>query len=605
MASVVGIDIGSRFIKVVQVEQRARLQLVKASLFPTPYSKEAPRKIDAEEFFNKVISTVPVSVLKSSYLGINIPSSSVTVVVVQLPKMSRKELAIASAAEARRKMVPTPGPNSIFQHMVLGEVIVSKIPRYEVLVVKTEKGCIDDIFQTFNAFAGINPYLISPTCYTSINLFPRNSPPHKTDSAFVDIGYDSIDVTISKKGNLRFYRNIKLGLRDIISHMSNSLGITPDETEEVIKQKGVPEVEIDLKDKVKVAEEIMRQKYEASVRGEDQQGINLLELRMLWDTEIERIVQEIRRTLVYYREQSKGSRVDNIFFLGGGAPVKELVPTLSKGLGGQCQVISPFDDIDIDLNEEEAESVKQTAALFAPAISITSSVPLLKKKERIIDFLPAEIRKQEAAFQRQLGIITFAIIVFAFTFLGWLKVFIDNNLVKESINRLNFRLKRAEDFVNKLDEVKSQRRLINERWLKVKVILDQRADVTPFMEDVAALIPDKVYLKAVYLGKRIEDKSEEETAAKPQAQLQPEDDENKPLRMRINALCYGDYEEVVNLSQDFKNALSGSKYFTKVRLNTPDLEKITPIFDAEAEVILTQPMLREFTLEAEIADNKE
>lgn len=611
MARVIGIDLGSRFVKVVLIEQKGKPQLVKAALFSTPYSKDAPQKIDAEEFFNRIVSNIPLSVLRGAALAINIPSSSVTTIVVQLPKMSKKELEVACVAEARRRMVPTPGPTSVFQHIILGEVIVNKIPRYEILVIKTEKSCIDDIAHVFNAFAGINPSLISPTCYTATNLFPKNSDVHKFDTAFIDIGYDSIDVAISRKGNLYFYRNIKLGLRDIISHMSSSLGVAPDKTEEIIKDKGIPEIEIDLmKDKVKVAEEIMRQKYEVSIKGEAQQEINLLELRMLWDNEIERIVQEIRRTLIYYREQSKGTRVENIFFLGGGAPIKGLVSTLAKGVGGTCNVISSFGNIDIAL-EKDAELITETGALFAPAVSLALTITLAKKNENVIDFLPPAIKQQERRFQQQVGMIIFSVVIFSLSFLSWLKVFVDNKIIEQSIERLGFSLKRAERSLETMNQIKNQQKIVNERLNKISVILDERIDATSFLKEIAISVPDEVYLESVALGEDIEeDSTAGGTSDKQTPPVFPESagqsgSDKGIIKLKIEAACFADYEKTVDLAQNFRDSLGKSGYFKNIEADPLSAGTITPVIGGIEGVTLTRPMLRQFTLRAEIAGEEE
>jgi type IV pilus assembly protein PilM len=450
VVSIVGIDIGRRFVKVIQLQRK--LSLNNWFIFPTPYTKN--EDLDSKELINRITSYIPLNLLKNSHIGINIPSSLVKVVVIHLPKMSKKEIPVAVAAEARRRIVPTPTPESVFEYSILRETVIESIPRLEVLVVESRKEYIYRLLDIFSNLADLHPVLISPTCATIVNCFPHAFGFQHKNVAFVDIGYDSLDIVITKKGKLNFYRTIKFGLRDVISHISEANNLSLEEAEEIIKGMGVPQIDIDLKDRVKIAEEIMWQKYQASQK-EKAEKVTPLELRMLWQANIERMIQEIRRTLIYYKEQSQGERVDEFYFLGGGAKIKGLIDVVSKEIGGMCKVFDPFEKIEINLAKEK-EKIIDLKPLFVPALSLALTVPLVGKG-REINFLPQELKKKEIVIRKQIGVIFLSTLIFCFVFLGWLNLLITNKGIASTVAGLKVERKRKEKILRKLEELKREK----------------------------------------------------------------------------------------------------------------------------------------------------
>ena len=93
------------------------------------------------------------------------------------------------------------------------------------------------------------------------------------DVLFVDIGTSSLGIHICREGHLAVTRNIAYGLNDIIRDLSRQFNISDEEAETAVREYGVSQTILDIKDKVAVAEEIMRQKYEAG-NADDKNKIN-------------------------------------------------------------------------------------------------------------------------------------------------------------------------------------------------------------------------------------------------------------------------------------------------------------------------------------------
>ncbi len=608
MGSIVGIDIGRRFVKVIQLQRK--LSLNNWFIFPTPYTKS--KDLDTKELINRITSYIPLNLLKNSHIGINIPSSLVKVVVIQLPKMSKKEMPVAVAAEARRKIVPTPGPESVFEYSLLREIVVDNIPRLEVLVVESRKEYIYRVLDVFTTLGDLHPLLISPTCATIVNCFPYAFGFQQKNVAFVDIGYDSLDIVIAKRGKLDFYRTIKFGLGDVISHVSEANNLSLEEAEEIIKDMGIPQIDIDLKDRVKIAEEIMRQKYEASQEGKAEK-VTPLELRMLWQANIERMIQEIRRTLIYYKEQSQGERVDEFYFLGGGAKIKGLIDVISKEIGGVCNVFDPFDKIEMNLVDEKKKII-DLKPLFVPALSIALTVPLVSKG-REINFLPEELKKKEIAIHKQIGVVFISILIFCFVFLGWLNLLIANKGIASTVARLKVEKKQKKKILRRCEDLKREKVDIE---IKVKSILEiekEKKDTTIILKKIVNILPSEVFLMQLTIDKP---KSIEKAGKQPSGIPTPEPPsgrfqktytsvkitkkkELKPTyRLKMEVACIADYEQALRLAYRCKEILEGSSFFVNVVLYPPEITKITPSIKEPRQVELTPVALRTFKVEADV-----
>ena len=68
MKPIVGIDIGKRFVKVVQLEKK--LSLTKCCIFSTPYTKNGD--LDVQELIKHITSCIPLNLLKKSQIGVNL-----------------------------------------------------------------------------------------------------------------------------------------------------------------------------------------------------------------------------------------------------------------------------------------------------------------------------------------------------------------------------------------------------------------------------------------------------------------------------------------------------------------------------------------------------
>ena len=578
----IGVDIGSKYTKVAVLEQGVKIRLVDGFLFNTPLkaAKDGDKQVDPEVFLKELISFLPSAKLRSAKIAVNLPPMSITALSVFLPLMSRKELSYAAVNEAKQKMIPVTGPNHIFDCLFLGETTVNKIPRAEVIVIRTEKVYVQRIIDIFKSLE-VYPVLISPVTTILPNIVPKESWKKNEAVIIVDIGASYLKISICSDGNMVFMRNIVFGLEDVIQDFARQLNLKVGEVEAVIKEHGIPEVSFDLKDKVAIAEEIMRQKYEISLNSEDasKSKVNLLELRWLWQPHVERIAQELRRSFIFYNERSEGRKIGQIFFIGGGSNIKNLHAVLSPLVGGECKVMLPFAQTHQELssaNKFRSEIV--SSAIFASAASLVFGIPIKKEsKDAQINYLPEELKQKEAVAARRVIMLGIGICFISFFSLGIVQLFFRNQMIKGSIRTFDQKLSRVKRVSDDLKGLDKSQGKIKQRSQQIDDLIRARPDFISPLENLAKAIPEEILLsKCVFTQNKIE----------------------------VEGSVFADYEEANVLIDLFKKGIAKNKNFSKVVVPSMELEVISPELNsgsgAAKQLRLTQPKERKFKLSADV-----
>lgn len=628
MSTFIGIDIGSRYTKVVELERKPQTKgLLNYFLFATPYSaqsKPGQKQIDAEIFWDEVTRHIPSERIKSARVGVSLPASSVTATTLLVPRVAKNELPVVAQNEARRKMIPASTPEHIFESSLVGVRIVAKIPRFEVLVMRSEKQYVRQVLDLFKHI-GTSPSSMALAPCALFTLAPEEVlKKQDVDTAFVDIGLQSVNTSITREGKLAFFRNASYGLQDIIQDFSLRLGRPEPEIETLIKEKGIAEVDFDLKDKVAAAEEIMRQKYEASQKTQDssqKEEINLLELRLLWQAHIDRIIHELRRSLSYYKEQSEGRRVEYIYFLGGGCQINNLVNLLMKQVGGQGEAMLPFKGFSAP--ESSASQEANSTPIFSNACALALGLSPKDKGVDIINFLPLELKRKEVLAARRLIILSVKfILIFLFSALT-LAAFINNHAVRAAIKKVDSELVEVKSIADTLKNLNQRDKKNKMESAQVQSLIDGRANLDAPLAQLVKAVPQGVLLTRVVIakagpaaypeGQEAGGLPEEAEAGLPagEAGTQAPDAFSEPvaqdtgtvintLSVEIRAEIFADYETALVVVERMRaNLEKPPAQFRNVRASALELEKISPA--SGKTMPLTLPMRRSFTITAEIA----
>jgi len=578
----IGIDIGAKYTKTAVFEHAVnKTALVDGFLFPTPIrvGKDGDRQVDAEGFVAQLSGCIAPQKLQHAKIAVNLPPTSITALSVFLPLMSQKELAYTAINEARQKMIPVAGPNHIFECLFLGERMVNKIPRAEVMVIRTEKLYVSRIIDIFKGL-NTHPVLITPASAIVHNLVPKDA--WKKDEAvvLVDIGAQNLKIFILSDENMVFMRNIVFGLDDIIQDFSRQLAVDAARVEQIFQEHGVPNIAYDPKDKVAIAEEIMQQKYEASLSAETaaQNQVNQLELRLFWQPHLDRIVQELRRSLVFYREQSEGKKVERFFFLGGGSCLKHFLDVFSPMVSGQCELLKPFAgaSVQLPLGHRLHDQIADTP-LFANAASLAFGITAPKTAKQVqINFLPIELKQKEAIARRRFISFAAAAGILAAILAADIHLYISNQAVKIQTRKTVEKLEKMKDVSERLKQLEQQQRKIKEQEALVGQIVAARPEMRARLKDVAGAVADRMLFEHVTL---------------------------EGTKVSVEGVVSGDYEETQEILAGFKKRLAGFTYLSNFVLPEIELEPLTPELAASGageRLSLTRSKERKFSISADI-----
>jgi type IV pilus assembly protein PilM len=574
----IGIDIGSAFTKVVELEFKGKPVLLNAFLFPTP-TEALPNGllyVKSDSFLQEITKVIPEKDLRVARIIVNLPPHSITATSIFLPVMNKKELLFAATNEAKHKMIPVTGVHHVFECLMLGEQTISKSKKSEVLVVRTEKVYIQKVVEIFASLDSA-PVLITPSGCVLSNILAKEAREKDESVICMDIGATSINISVVRSSKLVFLRNVIFGFNDIIVDISRQLGVSRDTAEKAIHEQGIPQIPFDLKDKVAIAEEIMRQKYEEGQEtSAEGPRVNSLELRMLWQPHLERIMHELRRSLVFYKEQSEGKRVDQIYFLGGVSQIKHFLASIAPQVGGKCHLIMPFADIQI-VKEKETENAVVNAPIFVNAASLAlGGIKTKAVEEALINFLPLEIKKKEMVARRRLILLILSFIFISLFSLAVLKVSLDNALIRRDIRSKEFELKRFKKLGQRLNELQVKEKFIEKKDAQIKLLCAGKDPMRSALRELPKAVPEEVVLTKLTL---------------------------KEGQITIKAEVSSDYEQALEIVEGFQHKLENTQYFKNVSITPLKLERFTAqMVGASGEIVLTSVKIRKFTVTADVGE---
>ena len=572
----VGIDIGSALTKAVVIE---RGKLSEAFSFPTPRKGEKDSGIDPVQFIARMQEHIPSAALKRCEIGVGLPNAALTTLAVFLPAMSKKESRFAALNEARQKMIPATGPQHIFESLSLrGDAKVrEKSPRAEVLVMRANKDLVQDIVQAFSA-SEIYPRTITSASNSLAAALPKDSWKKDEATAFADIGATCFNISIAFEGQTVFIRTVMYGLKDIAMDFSRQLGIEPAKMEAILFEKGVPDVPYDMKNKVALAEEIMRQKYESGIDSSApaEAQVNLLELRMLWEPHLERIVQELRRSFVFFKEQIEAKqaekiqrKISTIYFLGGGGCLKGFVTALGKMIGVTCEPYLIF-------KGEQAAGLPPDAAtspFFTSAAVIAACVQPERLRKPAINFLPYELKRKEVLAVRRLTILICGLSLCALFCAFGAQLLFSNSSLRSKIKETSKKIKKVKVDGASFDELaKSEKTVLGKNAL-IDVLRAKNFDLLPAVYDISLAVPAQITLQEMMLT---------------------------PLELQFKGSLSADYETAAAIVGSFKKKLEALPYLSKVIFSQLSLEEMNP--GPGTEPVLTKPINREFSATAALVN---
>lgn len=311
----VGLDIGSRHIKAVQLKEfRGGYQLEHLGIVPLlpdlivdGYIIDSPRVV---ETIKGLISEAGIKV-KDVTIGVS-GHSTVIIKRVSLPQMSEEELSESIKFEAEQ-YIPFGIEDVNIDFQILGQKVAEN--QIDVIIVAVKKDKIDEYIFTVRE-AGLNPVIVDVDAFALENMYEINYGVKAEENvAIVNVGAGTINTNILRGGTSVFTRDSSVGSNLHTEALQRRFAVSYDDAEKL-------------------------------KRGETLEGVSQGDAEFVLNSASEDIIAEILRSFEYFRGIDQGD-IHEIILSGGGVMVKGFVSSLSEKAGIDVKIVEPFRHIRI------------------------------------------------------------------------------------------------------------------------------------------------------------------------------------------------------------------------------------------------------------------
>lgn len=333
----VGLDIGSKTIKVVELSKDGQAFRLKASGIvgykgTTPdQAKNDKEMAPLSEAIKKLHKEAKIS---SKDVAIALPEPQAFTRTIKFPPLSDGEIASAVKWEAEQ-YIPIPVSEAIVQHQIIERKEEGGQSEVIVLLVAAPKALVEKYARAVD-MAGLNLIAVE----TELMSLVRSLAPPDQTVLVVDFGAESTDIAVSRKGFLTFSRSIPTAGDAFTRAVSQALGIEEKQAEEYKRTYGLSQKQ--LEGKIRTALEPV--------------------FRMVGD--------EMKKAIHFYQSEQKGDSPRSAVLAGGTAGMPEVASVLTKLLGIEVIVGNPFSKITVD-----PEAVKSLSG-YAPLYSVAAGLAM-------------------------------------------------------------------------------------------------------------------------------------------------------------------------------------------------------------------------------------
>ena len=337
--NVVGLDIGSSAIKLVELKEKkgGTYSLVKLGIERLSPEAIVDGSIMDSSMVVETISKLNTSKgVKNSNYATSLSGHSVIIKKITLPAMSAEELAESIQWEAEQ-YIP----------FDINDVNLDYVPlttpgageNVEVILVAVKKEKINDYTSVISQ-TGKVAVLVDVDAFALQNCYEMN---HDVEDgrvlALVNIGASVTNVNVLSGTNSLFWRDITFGGNQYTDAIQRELSLSFEQAEEL--KRGRPQGDYTIQQVIPIMNSV----------SEDFAG-------------------ELRKTLDFFTATSGAERVDEIVLAGGGSGVLNLDAILRDKFGMPVAILDPFRRVQVDEGQFNPEELAEIAPSMAIAVGL-------------------------------------------------------------------------------------------------------------------------------------------------------------------------------------------------------------------------------------------
>ena len=390
---VLGLDIGTNRIKFVEARPGRRGPVVtNAGVGLTPRDAISNGVIvDANALGAALRQLLDQHGVRTKSVVSSVASqSSLVVRPIEVPRMTRQELADTMQWEVERH-IPFAASEVVmdFQPLIAPEDLPPEAQNMEVLLAVAQEDMINAHVETLFR-AGLDPVALDvepQAASRSLIDINRDTGSYDHVYALLNVGANTTDLSIVRRGLLSFTRPVPLAGDNITNAIAEGLGYEFHEAERVKLEQGTlfvqgapaleaprapapepqpgvePVFRIGDEDKAPKAAQVFDLGAEAGPTASPQPprqepGLPVLRTpgagtsgRQVYESMLPTLVElvtEIRRSIEYYSNRYPDSRVDTIMLYGGTACLPNFAEFLAGEVGTPVEVGNPFLRVEVD-----------------------------------------------------------------------------------------------------------------------------------------------------------------------------------------------------------------------------------------------------------------
>ncbi len=344
--AVVGLDIGSSMVKVVQMKKAGKgIELVRFAMEPIYAGRDRKAAgVDMKE--QKIAATrraLERAGINAKFCVSSVSGESIIVRYIQLPDMPEAELKNALRWEAE-EYIPFRIDEVNLDSAILGKSEESS-GKVDVLLVSAKKDLVNEHLDIIRQ-VGLTPTIVDVDSFAFMNCFELNHSPNKSEVvALVNIGAEVTNINIYMNGTSRFSRDISIAGDTITSAIAAKLGVDFPRAEALKISEGAPRVEPEP-GKAGVEESGLIATIRGTVEkitGEElgDDTTDAIAQKVIRNN-LQNLLSEISRSIQFFENQATGRTVQKVVLGGGTSKMKNLVPFFSKELGLPVENIDPL-----------------------------------------------------------------------------------------------------------------------------------------------------------------------------------------------------------------------------------------------------------------------
>jgi type IV pilus assembly protein PilM len=336
---VVGLDIGSSAVKLVELrERKGSFQVQKVAVEGlSPEAIVDGSIMDSSLVVDAIHKLNDQAKVKNPNFATSLSGHSVIIKKIQVPAMSQEELAESIQWEAEQ-YIPFDINDVRLDYVVLADTPPGE-GQMDVLLVAVKRDKVNDYMSVISQ-AGRNPALVDVDAFAVQNCYEVNYDldPLKV-VALVNMGAAVTNINVVSRGQSVFWRDISFGGNQFSEALQREYNLSYDQAETL-------------------------------KRGGNVDRYSTTEARPVLDAVSAEMASEIQKTFDFFAATSAEGPVDELVVSGGCALTPNLLQILRERFGVPVELMDPFRRVQVRESDFDVEWLRSVAPMLAVTVGL-------------------------------------------------------------------------------------------------------------------------------------------------------------------------------------------------------------------------------------------